>query len=173
MESAMNNGQIGRRQKAVSRVRVLLKNAERGEDTSFEFTAAMLPMAVMITLIAMTTLVRSSQVPLWTAALSCARAAAATLDESIGTEQGEAAGRNSLANNNISGTDNSDPVQVSAPQGWGRGKPVTCEVSYTIDVSGIPGFSELVPGGGYPMSASVTLPIDPFKSKWDPNLDAE
>lgn len=167
----MNNGQNGRRQKAVSPVRVLLKNAERGEDTSFEFTAAMLPMAVMITLIAMTTLVRSSQVPLWTAALACVRAAATTLDPTIGVDQGEAAGMNSLLNNNISAS--SQPIVNVTHGEWRRGNPVTCEVNYTIDVSGIPGFSELVPGGGYPMSASVTLPIDPFKSQWDPMLDGK
>ncbi len=167
----MNNGQIGRRHKIVSRVRVLLNKAERGEDTSFEFTAAVLPMAVMITLIALTTLVRSSQLPLWTAALSCARAAAATLDPTIGEDQGEAAGMASLLNNNIS--TKSQPVVNVTYGDWGRGKPVTCEVSYGIDVSGIPGFSEMVPGGSYPMSASITLPIDPFKSQWNPNLDGK
>ncbi len=167
----MNNVLLGRRQRAASLVRILLNKAERGEDTSFEFTAAVLPMAVMITLIALTTLVRSSQLPLWTAAMSCARAAAATLDHSIGEDQGEAAGMTSLLNNNINAKA-APIVQVTANE-WARGKPVTCEVSYDIDVSGIPGFSELVPGGSYPMSASVTLPIDPWKSRWDPTLDGK
>ena len=162
----MNNGPTGKWLKAASLVRVLRKNAERGEDTSFEFTVAVLPMAMMITLIALTTLVRSSQLPVWTAATACARAAIVTLDEGIGLEQGEDAAMNSLVSNNISAAA-APSVSISTPQGWMRGKPLVCTVTYNIDVSGIPGFSEMVPGGTYPVEAEVELNIEGFKSKWN------
>ena len=163
-----SSGQRGGSNRA-SRISTLLRNAERGEDAGFEFTYMVLPMAMMITLIAAVTLVRSSQLPLWTAATECARAAVATLDESIGTRQGEEAGMNSLLGNGISAASVPSVDITLGPDGWARGKPLTCEVRYTINTGGVPGFSNKFPTG-IPMSASVTLPIDPWKSQWDPAL---
>lgn len=162
----MNNGRIGRRAKIASLVRVLLKNAERGEETSFEFTVFVLPILMMIILIAMTTLVRSSQLPVWTAATACARAAIVTLDERIGRDQGTTAALNSLLSNNISASAAPDVV-ISVPKDWLRSKPLICTVTYNIDVSAIPGFSSMVPGGVVPVEATVELNIEGFKSKWD------
>lgn len=149
-------------------LRILLRNAQRGEESSFEFTVMLLPMTMMITLIAVVTLVRASQLPVWTAATACARAGIATLDESIGTRQAEAAGMNSLIANNISAT-SAPVVTVSTPDGWMRGKPLVCTVSYNINAGIIPGFSDDYPSG-IPVSAEVELNIEGFKSKWDPAL---
>lgn len=149
-------------------IRTLLRNVQRGEESSFEFTVMVLPMAMMITLIAVVTLVRGSQLPLWTAATACARAGITTLDESIGIRQAEEAGMNSLTANNIGAT-NEPSVDVSTPQGWARGKPLICTVSYTINAGTVPGFSDNFPSG-VPVTASVEQTIEGYKSQWDPAL---
>ena len=45
----------------------LLRQLERGEDESFEFTALITPIMVLLMMIAFAVLVRSSQMPAWTA----------------------------------------------------------------------------------------------------------
>ena len=144
-------------------LRTLLKNAERGEDASFEITVAIIPMMMMIALIVFATLVRSSQVPAWTAASECARASITTLNSSIGVKQGVEAGWNSLRGNFI----NTSTAAVNVTYGsWTRGSDVTCTVSYNIDLSSITLLNGIVPGNSLPMQAQVTLRIEPTKSKW-------
>ena len=135
--------------------------AERGEESVVEFTVASVPIMIMVLLIAFVTVVRSAQMPVWTAAGECARAAVATMDESLGREQAERAARDSLAGNSISATS----IQVDIVGVWRPESTVTCQVTYDIDVSGIAGFAELT-GGRVPMSAEVTLRIEPHKSRW-------
>jgi len=144
-------------------LRPFWKNVERGEDASFEITVAIVPLMMMIALIVFATVIRTSQVPAWTAASECARASIATLDPSIGVAQGKAAGWNSLHGNYINTSSASVNVSYSS---WTRGSDVTCSVSYSIDLSGITILDGLIPGNALPMQAQVTLRIEPDKSSW-------
>jgi len=134
---------------------------ERGEDESFEFTALITPIMLMLMMIAFAVLVRSSQMPAWTAASECARAAIATRDEGIGRAQGLHAAYDSLAGNYIRASAGS----VSIKGDWAPYGNVTCSVTYDIDTSGITFFAELT-GGRVPIIAVVTLQVEPHKSKW-------
>jgi hypothetical protein len=143
--------------------RRMLRAAERGEDSSFEFTVMIVPMVLMMSLIAFATLVRSSQVPAWTAASECARAAIATLDEDIGVAQGRRAAMNSLSGNFIRATG----LTVNVAYGtWDRGSTVTCRVDYNIDLDGVVLMDSFFPGNKVPMSAEVSLRVERFKSRW-------
>ena len=139
----------------------ILRQAERGEDSTFEFTTAIVPITVMILLIAFATIVRSAQMPAWMAASECARAAVATLTESKGRQDAEQAAVDSLSGNQISSTS----VQIVITGDWTPSSLVSCSVSYAIDVSGVAGFAELT-GGSIPMTAQVALRMEPYKSKW-------
>lgn len=144
-------------------LRSLWKRAERGDDASFEFTVAMVPLMLMISLIALATIVRASQVPAWTAASECARAAIATLNEDIGVAQGKRAAMNSLSGNFLLTTGLTVDVDYGT---WDRGSSVTCKVNYGIDVSGIVMLNGLFPGDSIPMNAEVSLRVEKFKSRW-------
>lgn len=139
----------------------LARRSERGEDTSFEFTAVILPIVLMILLITFATLVRSSQMPAWMAATECARAAVATEDEGLGREQGEQAAVDSLVGNSIQVKN----VRITITGDWTPDTPVACRVSYDIDTSTLAFFAELT-GGAVPMVAQVVLRTEPYKSKW-------
>lgn len=142
--------------------RRLWSRLQRGEDSSYEFTMAIVPIIAVILMIAFATLVRASQMPIWMAATECARSATATRSESVGREQGEQAAIDSLRGNSIQIT----AVTVEITGDWTPDSPVTCRVSYNIDTSGVAGFAELT-GGRVPMSAEVTLRMEPYKSKWN------
>ena len=143
--------------------RWLLHCAERGEDESFELTVMIVPLVLMMLLIAFVTAVRSSQMPAWTAASECARAAIATLNEGIGRAQGMRAAMGSLIGNNIS----TDAVNVVINGSWTPNGTASCQVSYDIDVSDIAGIS-VISGGKIPISALVTMRVEPYKSRWSP-----
>jgi hypothetical protein len=138
-----------------------LRQAERGEDTTYEFTVWIVPIVIMILLIAFATLVRAAQMPAWSAASECARAAIATLDESLGRTQGTRAAFDSLRGNFIKAT----AATVTIAGNWTPNSSVTCRVSYDIDLSELAGFNDLT-GGAIPMSAEVTLRVEPYKSRW-------
>jgi Flp pilus assembly protein TadG len=142
-------------------IRDVLRQAERGEDTSFEFTVAMVPLTMMILIIAFTSIVRSAQMPLWSATSECARMAVATEIEATGRARGEEAARALLEGYFIK----PGSVQVNITGDWTPDSVVTCRVSYDIDVSGIAGFAELT-GGRVPMSAEVSLRVETHKSQW-------
>ena len=135
---------------------------ERGEDTSFEFVLSLVPIMILILAIAFVVVVRASQMPAWSAASDCARAAIATLDENIGRQQAMLAAQQSLYGNSINATDG----QILITGTWSPGSQVTCKVSYDIDVSWI-GFLSDVTGGKVPVSASVTMIVEPYKSDWN------
>ena len=141
----------------------LIRRAESGDDTSFEFTTAIIPLMLMVCLIAFATVIRSAQTPAWTAASECARASIATLNQGIGQTQGEEAGMNSLRGNHLS----TAGATVNVTYGtWDRGTEVTCRVNYNIDVSGIILIENLLPGNRLPMNAQVTLRVEKYKSRW-------
>ena len=140
----------------------LWRKAERGEDTSFEFVSVIGPIVVMILLIAFVVVVRASQMPAWSAAGNCARAASATLDEGLGREQALYAARQSLIGNSIKAMDSNIFISGS----WEPGGKVTCLVRYDVDVSWIEFMAEMT-GGKVPVSASVTMTVDPYKSNWN------
>ncbi|GEM_PF-4949918 len=139
----------------------LLRQLERGEDESFEFTALITPIMVLLMMIAFAVLVRSSQMPAWTAASECARAAIATLDEEIGRAQGLTAAYDSLNGSFVRASTGS----VSINGTWTPFSNVTCTVTYDIDVSGITFFADLT-GGRVPVTAVVTMQVEPHKSRW-------
>jgi hypothetical protein len=134
---------------------------EHGEAENFEFTTLIIHLVVMISLIAFATLVRSKQMPAWSAASECVRQAVATRDADIGKAQGDQAARAMLAGNYVDPT----TATVSIDGSWEPGGRVTCKVTYLIDVSGIPVMGELT-GGGVTMSGQVSLHTEPNKSRW-------
>ena len=136
--------------------------AERGEDTSFEFVTAIVPILIMILLIAFVVIIRGSQMPAWSAASDCARAAVATLDENIGRQQATLAARQSLLGNSISAMDSFITIDGS----WSPGAKVTCQVTYDVDVSWIE-FLNAVTKGKVQIYASVTMTVEPYKSNWN------
>ena len=152
-----------RRRLALRRImRGLARGLERGDAESFEFTVSMVPITVMILLIAFATLVRAAQMPAWMAATECARAATSTQNEALGREQAERAARDALSGNPVRAS--SSLILITGE--WAPNAPVTCRVSYNIDVSAIPGFAELT-GGNVPVVTEVTLRIEPYKSRWE------
>jgi len=138
----------------------LLRQAERGEASSFEFVGAIMPIMMCILLIAFATIVRASEMPAWSAASECARTAIASEDETNGREQGELAAMNSLLGNSILATSG----QIEITGDWTPGSLITCRVSYDIDVSNLD-FTG-VWGGKVPISAEVSLRVEPYKSRW-------
>lgn len=149
------------RQKLSKILRRCVAQAQRGDAQSFEFSIWMLPLAIMVTLIGVVAVIRPAQYPVWVAARECARNAITTLDAGTGVNQGIQAGYNSLRGNHL----NSSSASINVSYGsWERGSDVTCTVAYKIDVSGIP----LIQGvyKDIPMQASVTLQIEPLKSRW-------
>ena len=149
------------RQKLSGVLRRVAHLLQRGDAQSFEFSIWMLPLAIMVTLIGVVAVIRPAQYPVWVAARECARNAITTLDSGAGVNQGVQAGYNSLRGNHLSASSANINVSYGA---WERGSDVTCTVSYKIDVSGIP----LIQGVYHdiPMQASVTLQIEPLKSRW-------
>jgi hypothetical protein len=140
----------------------LIHQAERGEDSSFEFVFAMVPIVIMLMTIAFAVIVRAAQEPAWSAASECARAAVATLDPDIGQRQGEEAARKSLAGNSVT----SLATYITVDGDWSPDSTVTCVVSYDIDVSWIAIFAEITKGK-VPIVAKVALRVDPYKSAWN------
>jgi hypothetical protein len=134
---------------------------ECGEDEAFEFTTLVVPLVIMIMLIAFATLVRSKQMPAWSSASECARIAIESLDPDVGKRQGVDAAKSMLAGNYV----NPATAQIEVTGTWDPDTPVTCSVSYAIDVSDIPAIAELT-GGAVQVSGSVTLRTEPFKSRW-------
>ncbi|HEY3342473.1 MAG TPA: hypothetical protein VGK81_10660 [Anaerolineae bacterium] len=151
-----------RQREVMRKLANLCASAERGEDTSFEFVTAMVPIVIMILLIAFVVIVRGSQMPAWSAASDCARAAVATLDESIGRQQAMLAARQSLIGNSISAMDSFITINGS----WNPGDKVTCQVAYDVDVSWIE-FLNVVTKGKVLIYASATMTVEPYKSNWN------
>ena len=159
----MNN----RRRRLVRRLacwalsRAAARGFERGDDQSFEFTVAVVPIVTMILLITFATVVRAAQMPAWMAASECAREAIASVDETTGRSQAEQAALSTLTANAIDQTS----IDIDITGDWTPNTVVTCRVSYGIDTSNIAGFAELT-GGRVPVSAEVGLRVEPYKSRW-------
>ncbi len=147
---------------AVTAVSSVLRQAEKGEDTSFEFVSVIGPIVFMILTIAFVVVVRGSQMPAWSAASECARAAVATLDENIGRAQAQRAAEESLAGNSIKASSG----QIVITGDWSANSTVTCTVSYNVDVSWIQILSEFT-GGSVPVTASVSMRVERYKSIWN------
>ena len=156
-----------------------LRQAERGNDTTFEFTVWVVPLVTMVFLIGVVVIYWSSRLPVRAAAVDCARAAIATLKESVGVNQGEEAGLQSLHKNNINAQNAT--VEVTTGGGWSRGDAVTCTVRVKIDLGNnqprpAPGsftFLDLllsptssIGSDGIEIVEAVTMHIEPLKSNW-------
>ena len=150
-----------RRPKDVQHKLGAFRQFERGEDETFEFTTLVVPLVFMIMLIAFATIVRSKQMPAWSAASECARVAIESLDPDTGERQGIDAAEGMLAGNFV----NPLTAQIVVTGTWEPDTPVTCIVDYPIDVSGFPVFAELT-GGEIPIHGEVTLRTEPYKSVW-------
>jgi hypothetical protein len=120
-----------------------------------------MPLILMILLVAFATIVRATQMPIWTAASECAHEAIVSLTENIGRAQATQAALDSLHSNAIDATS----VVINITGTWEPNTPITCQVQYNIDVHNLAFISE-VTGGYIPMSAQVTLRTEPYKSKW-------
>ena len=95
-----------------------------------------------------------------TAAGDCVTAAAQTLDAQQGRFQGISAAQESLAGFRI----RQGAADIRVTGGWDRGAPVTCSVSYRLDLSGVPllDYFSVDPNIQY----QVTLPAQQYKSFW-------
>jgi hypothetical protein len=147
-----------------SRRRHVVHALERGDGgDSFEFTLGIIPVTMMMLIIGAVTIIRPAQLPVWIAARECARASAATLNATIGTNQGREAALNSLRGNPLTGVDVGG-ISISASHAGVRGGNAQCTVRYQIDVSTLP----MVGGvfGSFPIESRVTMVIDPYKSRW-------
>lgn len=142
--------------------RAWARRLERGEAETAEFTLSIVPLLILVMLIAVTALIRPAQLPAFFAARECARAASVSLNQVIALQQGIEAAASSLRGNSLSATQAS--VSVWADGAWQRGDPVTCRVSYRIDVSSVP----LVGGvfGVVAAEAEASARIEPGKSRW-------
>lgn len=138
------------------------RRLERGEAETAEFTLAIVPLLLLVMLIAVTTLIRPAQLPVFFAARECARAASVSLNQNIALQQGIEAAASSLRGNSLSTAQAS--VSVWADGAWQRGDPVTCRVSYQMDVSRVP----MVGGvfGVVAAEAEASARIEPGKSRW-------
>lgn len=94
-----------------------------------------------------------------TAANDCAVAAAQTLSGEQGRFQGVAAAQATLASYHVR-----QDAGILVASTWERGAPVTCTVSYTVDLSGIPLVASFNPDPH--VEYSVTLPAQAYKSVW-------
>jgi Flp pilus assembly protein TadG len=135
---------------------------ERGEAETAEFTLAIVPLLILVMLIAVTTLIRPAQLPVFFAARECARAASVSLNQAIALQQGIEAAANSLRGNSLSTAQAS--VSVWSDGAWQRGDPVTCRVSYQIDVSRVPMVGAVF--GVVASEAEASARIEPGKSRW-------
>ncbi|MEO6060623.1 MAG: hypothetical protein ABIQ99_01640 [Thermoflexales bacterium] len=138
------------------------RRLERGEAETAEFSLAIVPLLILVMLIAVSTLVRPAQLPVFFAARECARAASVSLNHNIALQQGIEAAANSLRGNSLSTTRAS--VSVWADGAWQRGDPVTCRVSYRIDVSRLPLVGAVF--GVVDAEAEASARIEPGKSRW-------
>ncbi|MBX7213563.1 MAG: hypothetical protein K1X39_06050 [Thermoflexales bacterium] len=145
------------------RLRAWRRCLERGEAETAEFTIAIVPMVLLISLIAAAAIIRPAQLPALFAAQACARAASVSLDSSIGVRQGIQAAADSLTGNNLATAQASIRVWSAGP--WERGASVTCAIAYHVDVSGLP----LVGGafGVIDIAAQSSARIEPSKARWE------
>lgn len=135
---------------------------ERGEAETAEFTLGVVPLVLLVMLIAAAAIARPAQLPVFFAAQACARAASVSVDPDIGLRQGIEAAADALRGNSLSAT--SASIRVWSDGAWQRGEPVTCQVRYDIDLSGLPMVGAAF--GVIPAEARVTTRIEPAKSRW-------
>jgi Flp pilus assembly protein TadG len=94
------------------------------------------------------------------AAYDCAASAAQSLDAGQGYAQGLAAAQASFAAFRLSAANASFALDGA----WERGGAVVCTVSYTVPVGAFP--MQIVIDLPETVSATVTLPVQAFKSEW-------
>jgi hypothetical protein len=108
----------------------------------------------------------------WAAARECARWAVESLDPVQGQEQGIAAAQDVLAGSNLRRGDPTINISyINRANGlteWVRGTEVTCTVTYPIDTSGFTVTGFFGSPSALSLSSSVTLSVEPLKSKWQP-----
>ena len=141
------------------RVRTAVWLAERGHASSIEFIWFVPILTAIIGLIAYTVLARSAQIPVWTAARECARVASTSSKAGRGSALGVQAAMGSLAGNNLL----AERATVSVQHSGGRTASVTCTVSYSVGLGGIPmvswfSFDVLS------IQSSYTLLAEPYRS---------
>lgn len=142
--------------------RACMRRLERGEAETAEFSLAIVPLLILVMLIAVTTLIRPAQLPVFFAARECARAASVSLNQAIALQQGIEAAASALRGNSLSTAQAS--VSVWSDDAWQRGDPVTCRVSYRIDVSSVPFVGAVF--GVVDAEAEASARIEPGKSRW-------
>ncbi len=144
---------------------VNVRNAERGDADTFEFTVGIVPLVMIMLLITAVAIIRPAQLPVWIAARECARMMTTTLDRNVALSQGLKAGQLSIQGNPIAGVSVGDvSFQQSYPMGDARGGTAECRVSYTIPLANLPMVGGLF--GDVPVDAKVAMTIDPLKSEW-------
>lgn len=101
-----------------------------------------------------------THVAVQTAANDCATAAAQTLNATQGQYQGIAAALESLGSFRI----RPSAARVNVAGVWSRGSPVTCTVSYVVDLGWAPAIRLFNPPTT--VQYSVSLPAQRYKSIW-------
>jgi hypothetical protein len=133
---------------------------ERGDGGSFEFMSWMPIMMAVLGLIAMATLVRSAQPPLWAAARECARVASASLDSGKGVGKGRAVASESLRGNGIA----HERALISVTHDGARGGLATCTIRYPVALGALP-MSAWIGRDSLELSSSFTSVIEPYQGE--------
>lgn len=97
-----------------------------------------------------------------TAAYDCAIASVETLNPDRGRMQGRFAAIETLRGFRL----DTSRMEVAVTGTWARSSPVTCRVTYRHSGSFIPLMDRLFPGAAPETSASTTLLVATFKSRW-------
>ncbi len=140
-------------------VRAAVRRAERGHASSIEFIWFVPILTAMIGLIAYTVLARSAQIPVWVAARECARVASTTIEAGRGSALGTQAAMGSLMGNNL----HYERATVSVQHGGGRSASVTCRVSYSVGLGGLP-MASWFGVDVFSVQSSYTLLAEPYRS---------
>jgi hypothetical protein len=151
-----------------SKRRTMLRQAERGEAQSFEFVVMVLPMMFLISVIGLVIIYWSARLPAKRAAIDCARSAIATLNQTVGVEQGEFVGVQSMVNSGAAIEHLG--VEVYPLVSWTRGATVRCVVSGQLDIRDMP-MLQMLPtvvnnGGIFEIYEVADMQIEPLKSDW-------
>lgn len=140
-----------------------LAKRERGQATITEFLVLIFFLCMVVGFAALVALAQPAKVAVHAAARNCARMAVESLSAGRGLSQAAQTAVLSLQNQNLEAEH--AEVHLSANT-WGRGEAVTCRVVYHVPAGDLPMVGWLWTDPTLPVESSVTLDIEPFKSRW-------
>ena len=140
-----------------------LPDDERGQSTITEFLVLIFFLCMVVGFAALVALAQPAKVAVHAAARNCARMAVESLSAGRGLTQAAQTAIYSLQNQNLE----AEHAEVTLAAGaWGRGEAVTCRVVYHVPTGDLPMVGWFWSGATLPVKSSVTLAIEPYKSRW-------